>query len=57
MTAQNPREIMAILSLTQYLDTLKSVGTANNAKVIFMDTAVGKTKDLMQELIASQEIK
>ena len=57
VTAQNPREIMAILSLTQYLDTLKSVGTANNAKVIFMDTAVGKTKDLMQELIASQEIK
>ncbi len=54
---QNPKEIMAILSLTQYLDTLKSVGTTNNSKVIFMDTAVGKTSDLMKELIASQEIK
>lgn len=57
MTAQNPKEIMAILSLTQYLDTLKSVGTANNAKVIFMDTSVGKTSELMQDLIASQEIR
>jgi regulator of protease activity HflC (stomatin/prohibitin superfamily) len=54
---QNPKEIMAILSLTQYLDTLKSVGMTNNSKVIFMDTAVGKTSDLMKELIASQEIK
>lgn len=53
----NEKEIMAILSLTQYLDTLKSVGMTGNSKVIFMDTAVGKTKDLMQELIASQEIK
>lgn len=54
---QNPKEIMAILSLTQYLDTLKSVGVTNNSKVIFMDTSVGKTSDLMKELIASQEIK
>lgn len=53
----NEKEVMAILSLTQYLDTLKSVGMTPNSKVIFMDTAVGKTKDLMQELIASQEIK
>ena len=49
--------MMAILSLTQYLDTLKSVGATNNAKVIFMDTSVGKTSELMKELIASQEIK
>jgi regulator of protease activity HflC (stomatin/prohibitin superfamily) len=57
VTAQNPKEIMAILSLTQYLDTLKSVGTTENTKVIFMDSSVGKTKELMQDLIASQEIK
>lgn len=53
----NDKEIMAILSLTQYLDTLKSVGVTQNSKVIFMDSSVSKTKDLMQELIASQEIK
>jgi len=57
VTSQNPKEIMAILSLTQYLDTLKSVGISDNTKVIFMDTSVGKTNDLMRDLIASQEIK
>lgn len=57
ITSQNPKEIMAILSLTQYLDTLKSVGMSSNSKVIFMDTSVGKTSELMKDLIASQEIK
>jgi regulator of protease activity HflC (stomatin/prohibitin superfamily) len=57
VSQMNDKEIMAILSLTQYLDTLKSVGNTNNSKVIFMDSSVSKTKDLMQELIASQEIK
>lgn len=57
ITNQNPKEIMAILSLTQYLDTLKSVGQTPNSKVIFMDTSVGKTSELMKDLIASQEIK
>ncbi len=57
ITSQNPKEIMAILSLTQYLDTLKSVGVSDNAKVIFMDTSVGKTSELMKDLIASQEIR
>jgi regulator of protease activity HflC (stomatin/prohibitin superfamily) len=57
ITNQNPKEIMAILSLTQYLDTLKSVGQTPNSKVIFMDTSVGKTSELMKDLIASQEIR
>lgn len=57
ITSQNPKEIMAILSLTQYLDTLKSVGQTPNSKVIFMDTSVGKTSELMKDLIASQEIR
>jgi regulator of protease activity HflC (stomatin/prohibitin superfamily) len=57
VTNQNPKEIMAILSLTQYLDTLKSVGTTNNSKVIFLDTSVSATSNLMKDLIASQEIK
>lgn len=57
VTSQNPKEIMAILSLTQYLDTLKSVGTTNNSKVIFLDTSVSATSNLMKDLIASQEIR
>lgn len=57
VTSQNPKEIMAILSLTQYLDTLKSIGQTDNSKVIFMDTSVAATSNLMKDLIASQEIK
>lgn len=54
-TNQSSAEIVSILTLTQYLDTLKNVGVTNNSKVIFMDTSIKKTSDLMQELIASME--
>lgn len=54
-TNQNSKDIMALLTLTQYLDTLKSIGGANNQKVIFMDTQIGKASDLMKQLIAAQE--
>ena len=54
-THQNSKEIMAILTLTQYLDTLKGVGGSRNNKVIFMDTNINKSSDLMQQLIAAQE--
>lgn len=54
-TGQDSSEILALLSLTQYLDTLKSVGLTGNSKVIFMDTNVNKTTDLMQQLMATFE--
>ncbi len=54
-THQESKEIMAILTLTQYLDTLKGIGTTPNQKVIFMDTQIGKASDLMKQLIASQQ--
>jgi regulator of protease activity HflC (stomatin/prohibitin superfamily) len=57
ITNQTSAEIMAILNLTQYLDTLKTVGGSNNSKVIFLDTSVTKTADLMKQLIASSEVK
>lgn len=57
VTNQSSAEIMAILSLTQYLDTLKSIGSSENSKVIFMDTNIKKTGDLMQQLVASLETK
>ncbi|MDD2487815.1 MAG: SPFH domain-containing protein [Candidatus Gracilibacteria bacterium] len=56
-TGQNSTEILSILTLTQYLDTLKSIGSTQNSKVIFMDTSVGKTSDLMKQFIASFESK
>lgn len=49
-------EVMAILNLTQYLDTLKSIGVTNNSKVIFMDTNISKTSDLMQQLMAATDV-
>jgi regulator of protease activity HflC (stomatin/prohibitin superfamily) len=57
ITNQTSAEIMAILNLTQYLDTLKTVGGSNNSKVIFLDTSVTKTADLMKQLISSQETR
>ena len=54
-TGQNSAEILALLTLTQYLDTLKSIGLNDNSKVMFMDTNVNKTTDLMQQLMASFE--
>jgi regulator of protease activity HflC (stomatin/prohibitin superfamily) len=57
ITNQSSAEIMAILNLTQYLDTLKGVGTSQNAKVIFMDSSVSKTADLMQQLVGTSEAK
>jgi regulator of protease activity HflC (stomatin/prohibitin superfamily) len=54
-TGQDSSEILALLTLTQYLDTLKSVGLTGNSKVIFMDTNVNKTTDLMQQLMATFE--
>lgn len=43
-TGQNSAEILALLTLTQYLDTLKSIGLNDNSKVMFMDTNVNKTR-------------
>ena len=56
-TKQSATEILATLSLTQYLDTLKSVGTSQNTKVLFLDSNIQKTGDLLQQLISAQESK
>lgn len=54
-THQNPTEIINILTMTQYLDTLKTIGQTENTKVIFMDSNMLKTNDIMQQLLASKE--
>jgi regulator of protease activity HflC (stomatin/prohibitin superfamily) len=55
-TGQTSADIMTILMLTQYLDTLKSIGLdQNNSKVIFLDSSISKTSELMQQLMASME--
>jgi regulator of protease activity HflC (stomatin/prohibitin superfamily) len=54
-TGQSPSEVMALLTLTQYLDTMKSIGTSENVKTIFMDSSVGKTKELLSQLMGAME--
>lgn len=54
-TKQSTSEIMSILILTQYLDTLKGIGAGSNSKVIFMDSNINKTNDLTQQLIGALE--
>ena len=57
VTHQSSSEIVSILTLTQYLDTMKSIGISQNSKVIFVDTNVGKTSDIMKQLICAFESK
>lgn len=54
-TGQDSREIVALLSLTQYLDTMKSIGMSPNSKVVFMDSSASKTTDVTKQLIAALE--
>lgn len=55
-TQQSSAEILSLLTLTQYLDTIKSVGSSNNSKVIFIDTNVNKTAELLQQLTSAIEV-
>lgn len=55
VTKQNTSEIIATLTLTQYLDTMKSIGTGDNSKVVFLDSSVSKTHDIMQQIMAGIE--
>jgi hypothetical protein len=54
-TGKDATDVMALLTLTQYLDTIKSVGMSDNAKTIFMDTGVGKTNELLKQLTSALE--
>jgi regulator of protease activity HflC (stomatin/prohibitin superfamily) len=56
-TGASSTEVMALLTLTQYLDTMKSIGTSDNVKTIFMDSSVGKTKELLTQLMGAMEGK
>jgi regulator of protease activity HflC (stomatin/prohibitin superfamily) len=56
-TGQTAKEIMALLTLTQYLDTMKSIGTSANSKVIFLDSSASKTGDITKQLVSAFEAK
>lgn len=52
-TGGSSQEILSILTLTQYLDTLKGIGMSQNSKVLFIDSSIQKNTDLMQQLMAA----
>lgn len=54
-TGKDASDVMALLTLTQYLDTMKAMGTSENTKTIFMDTSVGKTNELLKQLMGALE--
>lgn len=56
-TGQSNVEVMAILTLSQYLDTMKSIGVTPNTKVLFLDSGAGKTGELMKQFMAAFESK
>ena len=55
-TGGTAKEILSILTLTQYLDTLKSIGLSQNTKVLFIDSSVQKNTEIMQQLLAAFEM-
>jgi len=54
-TGKQSDEILALLTLTQYTDTLKSIGMTENTKVLFMDSHPSKPQELMKAMIQAFE--
>jgi regulator of protease activity HflC (stomatin/prohibitin superfamily) len=42
--------VMNVVMLTQYLDTLKSVGSAENSKVVFLNSNPGSIDDMVKQI-------
>lgn len=49
-TGQNAADAMTILLLTQYLDTLKAIGTSDNVHTILLPHSPGGMTDLMAQI-------
>lgn len=49
-TGANTDEVMKVVMLTQYMDTIKSVGISENSKVIFLNSNPGSIDDIMQNI-------
>lgn len=50
-TGANTEEVMNVVMLTQYMDALKSIGTSENSKLIFMNSNPGSIDEVMQNLM------
>lgn len=50
-TGANTEEVMNVVMLTQYMDAIKSIGTSENTKLVFMNSNPGSIDDVMQNLM------
>lgn len=51
----NTREVMNLIVMSQYFDTVKAIGMSPNAKVMFMDPAPEGANNMLQQLTAALE--
>lgn len=49
-TGANAEEVMNVVMLTQYMDTLKTIGINDNSKLVFLNTNPKSLEDIMQNL-------
>lgn len=51
----NTEEVMNLVALSQYFDTMKSIGESNNTKVMFVNPAPKGVNDLIQQMTSAIE--
>lgn len=51
----NTHEVMNLIVMSQYFDTVKAIGMSPNAKVMFMDPAPEGANNMLQQLTAALE--
>lgn len=51
----NTHEVMNLIVMSQYFDTVKAIGVSPNSKVMFMDPAPEGANNMMQQLTAALE--
>lgn len=51
----NTHEVMNLIVMSQYFDTVKAIGMSQNAKVMFMDPAPEGANNMLQQLTAALE--
>jgi regulator of protease activity HflC (stomatin/prohibitin superfamily) len=47
-----PEDVMSLVLLTQYFDTLKEIGTRSGSNTLFLPSNPGATNDFMQQILA-----
>ncbi|WKZ29690.1 MAG: SPFH domain-containing protein [Candidatus Dojkabacteria bacterium] len=52
----NTHEVMNLIVLSQYFDTIKSIGNTDNTKVMFLNPAPEGASDIIQQLSSALEI-